>query len=84
MFLSDAYARYGVVAGKAELTHSPNWIVIIVFSIIGIFSLSFIKEVSDDYKDVEEPEDIRKGHLLKIIGIATFVVSIYLVFNAAF
>ena len=84
VWLSEANARFGVHASKPALAHSPNWLVIIIFSIGAIFMLSFLRDVFEDYKDVTDGEEKRNGYLMKALGIFGFIGCIYLVFNAAF
>ncbi|MCC6301218.1 MAG: hypothetical protein IT489_00275 [Gammaproteobacteria bacterium] len=83
-WLSEANARYGVHTGKVALVHSPNWVVIIIFSVGAVFMLFFLRMVFEDYRNVIDSKEKRNGYFLKALGVFGFVGCLYLVFNAAF
>lgn len=83
-WVTTAHARYGAPMGKVALTHSPNWVMIIVFSIAAIFLVGFIKEINEDNKNTTDDENKRNGLLLMALSIFGLLLSLYMVFYAAF
>jgi bacteriorhodopsin len=78
--VTNVEAKIGLGVGKAGLVNSPNWFLIIIFTIGAIFMLSIIKEVFKDYENVKEKEEKNQGNFMKAFSILGFLLCIYIVF----
>jgi len=81
--MTSVEAKIGQGVGKAALANSPNWFLVIIFSIGAIFLLSVIKEAFKDYENVKDKEEKTKGNFMKALFIIGFLLCIFVVFEAA-